>query len=243
MALPSGKKVNAELHTSLLTTSKELNCASWKQVYSACFGRIVGSQATYRKVICGGKPITPSYADGKVFFDDKHFPAQILGVVSNKVWTWGFAHPIEAPDACFQLATEIQDFGRKFNLQPLKESVQPLGKGFLAEHLAVTGVGISKNFYCYCKIEEKDYDLYVAFSKLPSAVFNPVKADTFFKLAARSFPMFNVEHRTFVESLLLWNGVSYEWKLKKLLAHFDEDIELSFEDDDGIPRVFAMKII
>lgn len=245
MALPSAKKVNVELHTALLKDSKEISHASWKQVYSACFGRVVGSQATYRRIICGGKQITPSFVDGKVFFDDKSFPGQVIGVVSadGKTWTWGYERPITAPDSCFQLADEVLEIGKRWGLEPMAKGIQGLGKGFTAENLAVVAVGSSKNYYCYCKIEEKDSTLYVAFSKCPPSVFRAMNAATFFQLASKCFPMFNVDHRFFVESLLMWNGIPYEWKLKKLLAHFDEDVELSFLEEQGQAQVFAMKVL
>ena len=245
MALPSAQKVNVELHTSLLTVSNEINRASWKQVYSACLGRVVASQACYGRTVYGGKKVTPSFFDGKVFFDDKNYPAQIIGIVERdkNLWIWGYEKPINAPDACYQLAQEVRSIGTNWDLPPLKNGKQELGKGFPAEHLAIAAVGVTKNFYCYCKIEEKEYDLYVAFSKLPTTVFASINADTFFRLSARCLPMFNVEHRTFVESLLMWNGIPYEWKLKKLMAHFNEDVELSFEEEEGRVQIFAMKIL
>ncbi len=245
MALPSAQKVKTELHTFLLEGNKDITRSSWKQVYSACLGRVVGSQTSYRKAICGGKQVTPSFFDGKVFFDDKHYPAQVIGMVSKdkKTWTWGFEKPVSAPDGCFQLANEVKDIGRSWKLQPLESGIQELGRGFSAESLAVVAVGASKNYYCYCKIEEKEYDLYVAFSKVPAPIFGAVNAETFFALAAKCFPMFNVDHRVFIESLLRWNGIPYEWKVQKLVAHFDSDVELSFQEDHGIASVFAMKIL
>ena len=70
MALPSAQKVKTELHTFLLEGNKDITRSSWKQVYSACLGRVVGSQTSYHRNICGGKQVTPSFFDGKVFFDD-----------------------------------------------------------------------------------------------------------------------------------------------------------------------------
>ena len=58
MALPSAQKVKTELHTFLLEGNKDITRSSWKQVYSACLGRVVGSQTSYRRNICGGKQIT-----------------------------------------------------------------------------------------------------------------------------------------------------------------------------------------
>ena len=245
MALPSTGKVSVEPHTFLLDESKEITRSSWKQVYSACLGKVVSAQATYHRHIGGGKKVEPSFFDGKLFFDSKNYPAQVLATISKDRtdWTWGYEKPVAAPDSCFELAREIKGFGTSWNLPPLKQGVQKLGKGLSGEQLAVVACGLSKGFYCYTKVEEKDYDIYVAFNKLPPEVFRPINAEMFFALAARCFPMFNVEHRVFVESLLQWNGTPYEWKVKKIVAHLDEDVEMTFQEEEGVPSVFAMKIV
>ena len=236
MALPSSGKVSVEPHTFLLDESKEIARSSWKQVYSACLGRIVSSQATYQRQIFSGKMPEPSFFDGKIFFDSQNFPAQVIGTISKdrKNWTWGYEKPVAAPDSCFQLSQEIKGFGTSWNLPPLKQGVQTLGKGLSGEQLAVVACGLTKGFYCYTKVEEKDYDVYIAFTKLPPEVFRGINAELFFGLAARCFPMFNVEHRVFVESLLQWNGTPYEWRVKKMVAHFDKDVEMSFQEEESV---------
>lgn len=52
------------------------------------------------------------------------------------------------------------------------------------------------------------------------------------------YPM---DHKIFVESLLLWNGTEYEWDGNRIVAHFPAKLGISFEQTDSFMRISAMK--
>ena len=55
---------------------------------------------------------------------------------------------------------------------------------------------------------------------------------------------FDLEHRIFTESLLLWNGTPFERDGKKLIAYFPgQKLKIILENNCGIDRITNIKTI
>ena len=50
-------------------------------------------------------------------------------------------------------------------------------------------------------------------------------------------------HKIFVEGFLSWNNTKYEWDNQTLLAHFQQDLKIEFEQVNDFWRICAMNTI
>ena len=54
---------------------------------------------------------------------------------------------------------------------------------------------------------------------------------------------FTIDHKIFVEGFLAWNNTKYEWDKHTLIAHFQQDLKIEFEQVNDVWRICAMDTI
>ncbi len=87
--------------------------------------------------------------------------------------------------------------------------------------------------------------VFMAFSDVPNSVFRPARLDEFVPEVMNCLQQMHVDHKIYIESLLLWNGTKYEWQGMDIIAYFanEKPLMISFEQIDKFLRVKGIKTI
>ena len=65
----------------------------------------------------------------------------------------------------------------------------------------------------------------------------------FVSITTQCIQQFHIDHKIFVEGFLSWNNTKYEWDNQTLLAHFQQDLKIEFEQVNDFWRICAMNTI
>ena len=77
----------------------------------------------------------------------------------------------------------------------------------------------------------------MAVGNVPQEVFQPADISEFANLTVQCIQQYPVDHRIFTESLLQWNRTKYYWDGDTLIAHFSQNLYISFEQSGDYYRI------
>lgn len=112
---------------------------------------------------------------------------------------------------------------------------------FNGHYLAIVACGISKEKYFYYRGPHAGGAILMAVGNVPKEVYQPIDMSEFANLTMQCIQQFPVDQKIFVESLLQWNKTAYEWQGDILIAHFKQDLYITFERKEEYYRITAMK--
>ena len=113
---------------------------------------------------------------------------------------------------------------------------------FNGHNLSIVTCGLVDK-YCYYRGPHSGGAIFVAFSGVPDSVFASVDVQKFVSITTQCIQQFNIDHKIFVEGFLSWNNTKYEWDNQTLLAHFQQDLKIEFEQVNDFLRICAMNTI
>ena len=240
------KKENYALErVSIFDTDYPINKGNWFQVKSACLGKIMAIQSACGEQVVNVDNWSASLKDGYISFGGTKYPLQFLGNESNQsnTWQWGYENVNRLDENLLKLAYEARETGKKWGLEPLATPRFELDDSFNGHNLSIVACGISKDKYCYYGAPHRNGVAFLAFSGVPESVFDPVDIFGFAKTAGECLQQFSIDHKIFIESFLMWNGTDYEWYGNDIVAHFAQDLLISFEQADEFWRVTGLESI
>ncbi len=239
------KKTGRDRRISVFETDYPIDRSSWLQVFSACLGKMIIIQGACGEQVVKGQDWNVDFKKGTIAFGKKEYPVQFLGseAVSDNSWLWGYENINGFDGRLLQLAEQTKKFGEKWKLDPLRVPGFSLDKVYNGHNLSIAACGISKDNYCYYRGPHAGGAVFVAFSDVPESVFSPVDDLRFTSVTMQCIQQFPVDHKIFVESLLIWNGTEYEWEDNRIVAHFPAKLGISFEKTDAFMRISAMKTL
>ena len=132
--------------------------------------------------------------------------------------------------------------GERWNLEPLTTAEFTLDDTFNGHNLSIVTCGLVDK-YCYYRGPHSGGAIFVAFSGVPDSVFASVDVQKFVSITTQCIQQFHIDHKIFVEGFLSWNNTKYEWDNQTLLAHFQQDLKIEFEQVNDFWRICAMNTI
>lgn len=239
------RKIEQVDRISIFDTDYSLDKSNWYQVYSACLGRAMAVQKACAEQVVKNQNWNVDFGEGTLAFGKKKYPVQFIGSEANSddSWLWGYDNINGFADSLLKLADEVKEIGERWNLEPLKTPGFPLDDTLNGHNLSMVACGISKENYCYYRGPHEGGAILMAFSGVPDSVFAPVDAAKFSRIVMECIGQFQVEHKIFVESFLMWNGTKYEWQENQIMAHFSRDVCIAFEQVEEWMRISEIKMI
>ena len=229
----------------LLETDYPIDKSNWFQVYSACLGPTMIIQNACAELVVKNQNWNVDFSKRVIAFGNDEYPVQFLGSEANSddSWMWGWNNVNGFDESIISFAYEVKEIGEAWGLEPLTVPVFELSDTFNGHSLATVACGVTKHKYCYYRGPHSNGAALMGFSKVTDEVFTPVNLSKFCPTVLNCLQNFHIDHRIFIESLLMWNGTLYEWNDNKIIAHFEQDLEITFEQVDEFLRVSGMKSI
>ena len=198
----------------------EIRKSEWLDVFSACLGKMYVVQYTVGETVIGDRDWTADFDRGIICFGKREYPVQLIGTESavSNTWMWGWSNAPGFDERALVLADQSRRIGNEWELPPLTAETFELDETFNGHNLSIVTCGLSMENWCYYRCEHDAGAAFIAFSGIPDSVFAPISAEDFTDVAMRCIQQFELNHKIFVESLLLWNGNSYEWQDNNLCA-------------------------
>lgn len=236
------KKEKEVERKELFVGSLNIDLSNWFQVFSACLGKMMAIQNACSEIVVKGRNWNVDFAKGVINFGDDEYPLQFIGseANSNNTWLWGWENVNGFSNEIIGMANYTREIGEKWGLEPLTTAEFDLDDTFNGHTLSIVTCGLS-NRCCYYRGPHSGGAVLVAFSGVPAEVFAPINASKFTSLTMQCIQQFHIDHKIFIESLLLWNGTKYEWEKNKVIGHFQQDLYIDFEQGDKFLRISSIK--
>jgi len=225
----------------ILIEHLNIDTTNWFQVFSACLGKMMAIQTACSEQVVKGRDWQVDFSEGVILFGNQKYPLQFLGseATSSNTWLWGWENINDFPEKIIQVAMHTKKVGERWKLEPLTTAEFTLDDTFNGHNLSIVTCGLADN-YCYYRGPHTGGAIFVAFSGVPDSVFAPVDIPKFISLTTQGIQHFHVDHKIFVEGFLLWNGTTYEWHHQTLIAHFQQDLKIKFEQIKDFWRICSM---
>ena len=216
--------------------------SDWFQVFSACLGKMMAVQTACSEQVVKGQDWNLDFAEGFIYFGDQKYPVQFIGSesASSNTWLWGWENINGFPEKILQIVRRTRELGEHWKLEPLTTAEFALDDSFNVHYLSIAACGLTEK-YCYYRAPLSGGAAFVAFSGVPDGVFAPVDVHKFLSITTRCIQQFHVDHKIFTEGFLLWNHTGYDWSGDTLTAHFQQDLNIQFEQAGKFLRICSMK--
>ena len=230
---------------SIFDTDYPLDKSNWFHVYYACLGKVMTIQNACAEKVVKGQGWNVDFSAGTLAFGKDSYPLQFIGseAKSDNTWLWGWKNVNKFDDNLLKLSNEAKVVGESWGLEPLMVEKFLLDDRFNGHTMSIVVCGLAKENYCYYRGPHDGGAVFMAFNNVPDSVFAPVGVQKFSSTVMQCIQQFPVEHMIFIESYLMWNGTKYEWRGNQLIAHFEVDLCIDFEQSDGIWRIKSIKSI
>lgn len=221
-----------------------IDTENWLQVFSACLGKMIAIQTACGEQVVKGQDWNVDFSEGIIRFGNQKYPLQFIGseAASSNTWLWGWENINGFSENMIQAAKHAKAVGERWNLEPLTTAEITLDDTFNGHNLSIVACGLADK-YCYYRGPHAGGAIFAAFSGVPDRVFAPVDSQKFISITMQCIQRFHIDHKIFAEGFLLWNHTKYEWNDQTLLAHFQQDLKIEFEQADGVWRICSMNTI
>lgn len=216
--------------------------SDWLKVFSACLGKMMVIQNNASKFVVKDRNWNVDFAQGYIAFGEDRYPVQFIGSESSNsnTWMWGWNNVNNFPENLISLSNEVLNKGEEWNLDPLRLAQFDLNDIFNGHNLSIVACGISKDNYFYYRGPHSGGAVFMAVGNVPSEVNAPVNISEFANLTMQCIQQYPIDHKIFVESLLQWNKTKFDWDKDTLIAHFTQDLYISFEQSGEYYRITEM---
>lgn len=239
-----GQDIKPDSRHNIWLEHLNIETGNWLQVFSACLGKMVAIQTACGEQVVKGQDWNVDFSEGVILFGEQSYPLQFIGSesTSSDTWLWGWENINGFPEEIIQLATNAKVVGERWNLEPLKTAEFSLDDIFNGHNLSIVTCGLVDK-YCYYRGPHSGGAIFVAFSGVPDSVFASVDVQRFVSITMHCVQQFTIDHKIFVEGFLAWNNTKYERDKHTLIAHFQQDLKIEFEQVNDVWRICAMDTI
>ena len=224
-----------------------LDRSRWLDVFSACAGRSIIVQEAFAELIVQDRDWFVDFDAQTLSFGEDAYPVQFIGSESSisNTWMWGWNNINRFDENITGLANRVKELGEKWGLQALTTKQFGLNETFNAHSLAMVATGIAGGGkYCYYIGPHDNGAAVMAVPVSDERVFAPVDIAVFVNRVMRAIQQFDLDHRIFAESLLLWNGTPFERDGGRLVAYFAQQrLMMTLENAGGFDRITNIKTI
>ena len=221
-----------------------VDTGNWFHVFSACLGKMMAVQTACSDQVVKGQDWNIDFEEGSIRFGAQKYPLQFIGSESTEsnTWLWGWENINGFSEEILRLADHTKEVGERWNLEPLATAEFTLNDTFNGHNLSIVACGIADD-YCYYRGPHDGGAIFVAFSGVSDRIFAPVDIQNFVSITTRCIQQFHIDHKIFTEGFLTWNNTEYEWSDQTLIAHFPQDLNITFERVDNLLRICSINSI
>lgn len=229
-------------NNSIFDIEYPIDKSDWLQVFSACLGKVMTIQQACGEQVVKGQNWSVDFKSEIISFGESNYPIQFIGSESNlsNTWKWGWDNINGFNEKMLNLANNVKDMGSKWGLEPLYIEGFEIDENFNGHNLSIVACGISKINYCYYRIPHEGGSIFVGFSGVSDSVFSSVDLQKFITISMECIQQFEIDHKIFIESYLIWNGTQYKWENQTIIAHFNQDLYIEFEKVGEKFRISSM---
>ncbi len=204
--------------------------AAWKEIFSTHIGRITAIQDNAAKYVVKERNWNIDFSGRYIAFGEDKYPIQFIGSesTSSNTWMWGWNNINGFSENLILLAKQTFSKGNDKGLAPLTTPQFALNTTFNGYTLSAVTCGLSKENYFYYRCPHSGGAAFVAVENAPKEVFEPVDTANFGKIIMRCIRMYDLDHKTFIESFLNWNKTEFEWLDNTLIAYFPQKLCVHF---------------
>ncbi|MER5621025.1 DUF6882 domain-containing protein [Streptosporangium sp. NPDC002544] len=174
------------------------------------------------------------------FGEDFRFPIQFLGTEGHRdqTWLWAWANTqSNLPPNLLRAANWLQEYGRQQHIPELTEATLPLDQvdGHLLALLSATLTGL-----CYYRGPYQGGAAFLLLEAVPDSVLMPAQPERVVSVLAQAISMYELDHRTLVESFLTQQGWHVETTATVIAGQHPGGSDLRVEFD-GQGRISDMQ--
>jgi len=243
-ATVSAQTVPQKPKVSIFDTDYPLDRTSWYDVFSACVGRSAAVQQGMSEFVVKNRNWNVDFSLGTLSFGNDAYPLQFLGSessVSNS-WMWGWNNVNNFDERLITAAEQIRSIGEKWQLEVFTTDCFEMDETFNGHSLAIAATGVLPEGYAYYKGPHANGAVLMLVKPEDNRVFAPVGLKDFIDWTLSSIQTYDLDHKIFLESFLLWNGTPYEPGDNRIVAYFgDQHLIIELEHIEDMVRIKGMK--
>ncbi len=237
--------LNISKNTSIFDTDYPINKSNGYEVFSACLGRAITVQEACGEIVVKGQNWNVDFAKGTLAFGNDVYPMELIGSESNSsnTWLWGWENVNGFDEKIIKFAKETKEIAKDWGFQALVMEQFDLDEVYNGHNMSIIACGIAKENYCYYRGPHGGGAVFMAFSGVPEEVFAPVDALKFSDTTLKCIQGYDINHKIFVESYLVWNRTKYEWVGDKIVAYFENELHIEFEQVEAGLRIKSIESV
>ena len=220
-----------------------IDTRDWFQVFSASLGKVQAQQASCVDAVVKDRDWNVDLSAGFLYFGADAYPVQFIGSesASSNTWLWGWENINGFPESVVATAHEMKRMGERYGLTPFTTAKLALTDTINGHNLAMAVCALSRGSICYYRGPHAGGAVLMTFSGAPDTVFVPVSMHTFIDVSMRCIQQYEVDHRIFLASFLYQNDTPFTWDGDTIIAHFDTDLRIALEENQGRWRMTGMR--
>lgn len=230
--------------TTIFDTDYPLDRTNWYEVFSACLGRSVVVQQRTADLVVKNRNWNVDFTAGTLSFGTDSYPVQFLGseATASNSWMWGWNNINGFDERIITAAKDILSIGEGWQQEVFTTKSFEMDEYFNGHTLAIAATGVLPEGYAYYRGPHAGGSVFMLIRPNDPQVFAPVNMVEFIDWTMSGIQAFDVDHRIFAESFLLWNGTPYERDGSRLTAHFGaQRLDIDFEEAGDAWRIKSMK--
>ena len=220
------------------------NIKKWRQVFSSCLGKMTAIQLACGEHVVGEQDWEVNFQKGVIQFGNDEYPIQFLGSESreDETWLWGWENVNQFDEKLLKLVKTAKQQGEALGLESFGVAEVALNNSINGHNLATVVCGLQEPPLCYYRCPHSGGAAFVALTEVPQEVFAPVNLQKFTDITMKCINYHKIDHKVFVESFLDWNKTAYHWDGNCIIAQFDQELQIGFEEIKSGWRIEKMEI-
>ena len=218
--------------------------SKWRQVFSSCLGKMIAIQLACGEHVVGEQDWEVNFQKGVIQFGNDEYPIQFLGSESreDETWLWGWENVNQFDEKLLKLVKTAKQQGEALGLESFGVAEVALNNSINGHNLATVVCGLQEPPLCYYRCPHSGGAAFVALTEVPQEVFAPVNLQKFADITMKCINYHKIDHKVFVESFLDWNKTAYHWDGNCIIAQFDQELQIGFEEIKSGWRIEKMEI-
>lgn len=206
------------------------NDFKFDNIFSICIGKSYLFQKRFINYLGEYDSWNTNIKEGKLKLGDRIFNVEYIGTTSNTDNYW-YSSELESviPDEYVDLMVNTRKYMETLNINELTQGKIMLNGDINGYNLSMIYIAFApQNVAYFCG--SGNANIYMFVKDLPEDIFRKMNSVEFIPCIMEIISDFDVNHKLLVESLLIENDIVYDDNQNNIVAHFDSDITIEFND-------------
>lgn len=220
-----------------------IDTSDFYQLYSACIAKMHVVQNRIAETVVKDQDWNVDFTQGFIQFGKDTYPVQMIGSESkvSNTWLWGWENINHFPENVLELTNSTKELGVVLNQLAFTTASFELDDLYNGHNLSTVACGLSNKQYGYYRCAHDQGAAFVAFSDIDENVFKALTVSEFVQTIQDIISQRNVDHKTLVHSLLIWNQTEFDIDQNITTCKFEQELVIEFEEIQNSYRIKEMK--